>query len=145
MVVKLIKDKNGAVFVELILKLLIVSLIVLTAIHIFDVAIKYQHVSFASKEIARIIELEGALTPAAWQHLEDLNDSFNMDMTFTVSDVTFFNPASRTIQFRDPFTVTVNFVYRFPIFDPMFTTGPVMVNIPMRSGITGMSEVYWKP
>jgi len=144
MINKLIKDKKGSVWIELILKLLIVSLIVLTAVHLFDVAIKYQHVSYTSKAIAKIIELEGALTPTAWQHLDDLNGNFNMDMTFTISDVTFFDPSVRSIQFRDTFRITVDFVYHFPIFDPLFTNVPVMVNIPMRADVLGMSEVYWK-
>jgi len=141
----LIKDKKGSVFVELILKLLIVSLIVLAAVHLFDVAIKYQHVSFTSKEIAKVVELEGALTATAWEHLSNLNDSFNMDMSFAISDVTYFDPAARSIQFRDTFTITVNYVYRFPVFDPIFTAVPVMINIPMRADVSGMSEVFWKP
>jgi len=145
MFTKLIKDNRGSAFVELILKLLITSLIVLTAIHFFDVAIKYQHVSYTSKEIAKIIELEGALTPTAWQRLDRLNDSFGMDMDFTVTDVTFFDPAARTIQFREPFTVTVNFVYQFPILSPVFTSTPVTMGIPMRADVQGMSEVFWKP
>jgi Flp pilus assembly protein TadG len=144
MLKRLYRDKKGAIFVELILKLLIVSLIVLTAVHLFDVAIKYQHVSYTTKSIAKIIELEGAVTPSASQQLTDLNNSFGMDMTFYVTDVHYFNAASKTIQFRDRFTVTVYYLYKFPVFDPIFTTAPVTVNIPMQSGITGMSEVYWK-
>jgi len=145
MFVKFIRDKKGSVFVELILELLIVSLIILTAVHLFDVAIKYQHVSFTSKEIAKVVELEGALTASAWQHLDSLNDSFNMDMTFAISGVTYFDPVTRAIQFKDTFTITVNFIYHFPIFDPIFTAAPVMINIPMRADVQGMSEVYWKP
>jgi hypothetical protein len=145
MVKMLICDKKGTVFVEAILKFLLAALIIITAIHLFDVAVKYNNVSYTAKSISKIIELEGALTSTATQQLADLNASFGMDMNFVISDVTWFSPMAQSIQFRDTFTVTVDFVYKFPVFDPIFAEAPVMVNIPMSADVTGMSEVYWKP
>ena len=138
-------DIRGSVFVELIIKFLIFTVVLLLAINIFDLVIKYQNVSYASKAITKTIELEGALTPAAYNQMDALNANFGMDMSFAISNVTYFNAAARRIQFREPFTVTVNFEYPFTVVTPVFTPSPLIIKVPMRATVDGMSEVYWKP
>jgi Flp pilus assembly protein TadG len=138
-------DARGSVFVELIVKFLIFTVVLLLAINIFDLVLKYQNVSYASKTIAKTVELEGALTVAAYSQMEALNDNFGMDMSFDISNVTYFNPAARLIQFREPFTITVNYNYAFTVITPVFTSTPIVINVPMVATVNGMSEVYWKP
>ena len=137
-------DVNGSVFVELIIKFLIFTVILLLAINIFDLVIKYQNVSYASKAITKTVQLEGALTAAAHNQMKALNNNFDMDMSFDISNVTYFNPAARRIQFREPFTITVNYEYPFTVITPVFTPAPLVINVPMRATVDGMSEVYWK-
>ena len=142
---KFIKDRKGSLFVELIIKLIVIAILLLNAINLFDVVLKYQHVSFASKTIAQTVELEGALTSLAYDQMDNMNSNFGMDMSFDISNVSYFNASAHTIQFRDPFTITISYTYKYIIATPLFTATPVSIDIPMRATVNGMSEVYWKP
>lgn len=138
------KDKKGEIFVEIVIKFLVITVLILFALNLFDVAIKYQNVSYTAKSIAKVVELEGSLTNTAYEQLNDLNHNFNMDMEFEISDVTYFDSRNKTIQFRDPFTITATYEYDLKILSPIFTTKPVVITIPMKADVSGMSEIYWK-
>lgn len=137
------KDRRGEIFVELIVKILTITVIILFALNIFDIVIKYQHVTYMSKSITKTIEQEGAVNSIANDKLDALNTNFNTKAKYNVSNVKYFNALEGTIQFRDSFTVTVSDNYKLTILDPLFAS-PLVLDIPMSSTITGMSEVYWK-
>ena len=136
-------DVGGSVFVELIVKFLLVAYVMLLAINLFDVVIKYQNVTYTAKSLAKLVELEGELTDSAQRKLIDLNESFGMDMKFKI-DASYLSPGSNKIQFRNPFTIEVSYEYRLPIIDPVVAKAPIEIPIRMSADVTGMSEVYWK-
>ena len=142
-ITKMLKDKKGSMYVEILVFFLVVTVTVLTSINFYNVIINYQHVTYMAKSLAKTIELEGSVTDTAYEKLEALNQNFNIEAEMEISDVKYFDSFEKTIQFRDPFTVTISDTFELEVLSPMFSD-PVIINIPLQSTITGMSEVYWK-
>lgn len=140
---KICEERSGTMAVPIIVFLLIAVIIILFAMDIFNAMMKYQNVNYSAKSIAKIIECEGAVTDRAYNHMAELNKNFDMDMTFEVSDVTYFDSRVKSIQFRDSFKVTVKYTCGIKLASPVFSA-PIIWNIDMEANVPGMSEVYWK-
>lgn len=140
---KIIRSKKGTIYIEILITFIVVTVIILTSINLFNIVMKYQDITYMSKSLARTIEIEGAVSNEVYDKLDALNENFSTNATMTISDVTYFNSMDKSIQFRDPFTITIEGTYEFQILSPLFAD-PVVIDIPMKSNITGMSEVYWK-
>ncbi|QIB69775.1 DUF4320 family protein [Aminipila butyrica] len=140
---RLVTERSGDMGLPLMIFTLIAVIIFLFGLEVFSAAIKYQNVTYSSKSIAKVIESDGAVTERAYEQMEALNKSYNMDMTFEVSDVTYFNTRDRSIQFRDPFTVNVRYTASIQLASPLFLD-PLVWDINMKADTPGMSEVYWK-
>jgi hypothetical protein len=127
----------------MIVKTLIVVVFLLTVIGFYNIFIRYQNVNYAAKRVARAIEIEGQVNGSVTSLFNRLNSELGINASFRVINTSYFD-ASRKIQLRDTFTVEVTASYGFQILNPTFAP-PVVINIPIRVAITGMSEVYWKP
>ena len=139
----LLRSKNGEMFYEVIIKTLIVVVFLLTVINLYNVFLKYQNVNYLCKRIVRAIEIEGQLNGNIESVYNQINNELNLGASYTVKNVSYFDYSNK-IQFRDTFTVEVTAGYDFQILNPLFAP-PVVIHIPLKAGITGMSEVYWKP
>lgn len=140
---KIIRDKSGEMMLPIMIFILIAVIIFLYGLDIFNAALDYQNVTYSAKSITKVIECDGAVTDRAYKHMEELNESFNMNMTFDVSDVQYFDSRERSIQFRDPFKVTVKYTAEIQLASPVFSK-PIVWKLPMSADVPGMSEVYWK-
>jgi len=130
-------------FYELIIKTLIVVVFLLTVINLYNVFIRYQNVNYVAKRITRAIEIEGQVNSGIDSLFMELNNQLGLNASYRVTDVTYFD-SSRKIQLRNQFTVEVAANFNFEILSPMFGP-PLVVPIPLRADITGISEVYHKP
>ncbi len=139
----LLRSKSGEMYYELIVKTLIVVVFLLTVINLYNVFIRYQNVNYVAKRVARAIEIEGQVNSSVTSLFNSLNSELGLNASYRVVNTSYFD-ASRKIQLRDTFTVEVRASFDFQILSPMFAP-PVVINIPLQSNITGMSEVYWKP
>lgn len=139
---KLQKEKCGNLYVETIVKLLLMAVILILTIHIFAMVLQYQHVVYSAKAITKVVEQEGVYGEQAKNMLIELNNNFNSNMQMDIEDVTYFDSTGK-IQFRESFTITVSDVYNFPIITPYGKKG-VYIKVPMKSDVVGISEVYWK-
>lgn len=140
---KIGKDKSGTMAVPLLIFTLIAVIIFLYGLDLFNAALQYQNVSYSAKSITKVIECDGAVTDRAYQQMQALNKSFNMNMEFRVSEVNYFDSRERSIQFRDPFKVTVSCPYKITLASPVFSK-PLVWTINLVADVPGMSEVYWK-
>ena len=131
-------------YYELIIKIVIFVVFVMTAVSFFAIFTKYQNVNYLGRRIAREIELEGAISNDVRNTLFNrLKAELGLDSaTLTVVNAKYFG-ASDKIQLRDSFTIRVSYRYRFQIFDPAFLP-PVVIPFDMTATYSGISEVYWK-
>lgn len=136
------KDRCGNLYVETIVKLLLVATILILTIHVFAMVLQYQHVVYSAKAIAKVVEQNGEYGSEAKDMLIQLNDNFEANMKMEISDVTYFDSSGK-IQFRDSFVISVSDVYTLPIITPYGKKG-VNIEVPMKSDVVGISEVYWK-
>ncbi|MDD4566118.1 MAG: DUF4320 family protein [Eubacteriales bacterium] len=140
---KLLKDKRGSLYFELLVFFLVVTVWIMTSINFYNAVINYQNINYMAKSLAKTIELEGAVTGEVYDKMEALNENFNIDADMKITNIRYYDSFSKTIQFRDPFTVTVSDTFRLEVLSPLFSD-PVYLDIPLSASITGMSEVYWK-
>ena len=129
-------------YFEVIVKTLLVVIFMLTAISIYNVFLKYQNVTYLCKRVVRAIEIEGQVNGSIDAVFDEINSRQNLNAAYQVKDVTYFD-ASRKIQLRNTFTVEVTASFDFVILNPVFAP-PVVIRIPLKSDLTGMSEVFWK-
>jgi uncharacterized membrane protein len=127
-------------YYELIIKTLIVVVFLLTVINLYNVFIRYQNVNYVAKRVARAIEIEGQVNGSVTSLFNSLNSQLGLNASYQVTNTSYFD-ASRKIQLRNTFTVEVRASFNFHILSPMFAP-PVVIGIPLKANITGMSEVY---
>lgn len=139
----LMKNKKGEVLISPLILLIFMVVFILNANNVFGVIIMKQNVTHISKTLMQTIELEGRVSYKPQEELNRLNRDLGTDATFEVTDVKYYNYGNKSIQFRDPFTITVTDVYDYEILSPAFGD-PLVLHIPIHTKITGMSEVYWK-
>lgn len=140
---KLKEEEQGDIIVSVYLFVLLGVIILMYGLQLFSIAMDYQDVTYTAKSITKVIECDGAVSDRAYEQLEKLNRDFGLNMTFTVSDVNYFDNREKSIQFRDSFTVTVRDKAELVLANPSFGE-PWVWEIPLVSNISGMSEVYWK-
>ncbi len=141
---KKIKKRRGASYYELIIIVILTVSLIMTMINIYGAFIKYQNVKYTNRRITRNIEIEGAYNSNTENLFNELKNEYNLDgATFTVSEVAYFKNSDKTIQLRDTFKVTIDYMYEFDFFNGELGV-PVTINIPMKSNLVGVSEVYWK-
>lgn len=141
----LLCDQKGEIYYEIIVKTVIVVVMLLTVINFYTAFIEYQNVNYTCKRVVRAIELEGAVNANIDNIFNQLKEQYKLDdMTYEVSDVSYFDEGTKKIQLSGNFTVTVKHNYTMQVLNPLFAP-PLCISIPMTADITGMSEVYWKP
>lgn len=136
-------NRRGELLMQPIIIMLFITILVLNSMNLYYMVLKYQYVHHIAKEIAQTIELNGQVTSEVDQQLRELNGNLQTKAALEIQNISYFNNQTKTIQFRDPFTVKVSDVYEMEIFNPSFSK-PLVLKIPIESTISGMSEVYWK-
>lgn len=142
---RFIEDERGSVFVETIVKLLLVFVLIMISVHIFAMMTAYQHTVYTAKAVAKVIEQEGAYDYNADNTFDELQNLFhknNKTMKLKVT-ATYLDSVNKTIQFRDKFVVEVTDYYNFPIIEPL-EAASLSIRVPMKAQVVGMSEVYYK-
>jgi Flp pilus assembly protein TadG len=138
---KLLSDRKGSAYFELMLKTLVVITLMLTVISFLSVFTTYLNLSHVCRRVVRVVELEGQVSDRANDVFYKLKQQTGLTPEMTVEDVTYVD--GQKIQLRDTFTVMMTYNYPFTIFTPSFAP-PVEIQIPMKVRIGGMSEHYWK-
>lgn len=140
---KILLNKKGSSYIDLIIKTLVVITLMATVISFLGVFTTYLNLNHTCRRVVRVIELEGQVGDAVNVVFERLKDQTGLSPEMTVENVQYCDRQSQRIQLRDTFTVTMKYSHIFTIFKPSFAP-PIQINIPMKVSITGMSEKYWK-
>lgn len=139
-----LKERRGSVFVELVVKFMVITVMLLFILEVFAVVMQYQDITYIAKTVTRVVEQEGALNNTGYEMLNKLNENMGTDAELEISNVRYFNNLEKTIQFRNTFVISISDSYSLKILSPIFVKNPLVIDIPMTASITGMSEVYWK-
>ena len=138
---KLLSDRKGSSYFDLIIKTLVVITLMATVMSFLSIFTTYLNLNHVCRRVVRVVELEGQVSDKAYDVFYRLKQQTGLSPEMTVEDVEYCE--GQKIQLRDTFTVTMEYNHPFTIFTPSFAP-PVQINIPMKVSITGMSEVFWK-
>lgn len=138
---KLLTDRKGSSYFDLMVKTLVVITLMLTVISFLSVFTTYLNLNHICRRVVRVVELEGQVSDRAYDVFYRLKQQTGISPEMTIGDVEYYE--DQKIQLRNTFTVTMAYKYPFTIFTPSFAP-PVEIQIPMRVSIGGMSEHYWK-
>lgn len=138
---KLLSNKSGSSYFDLMVKTLVVITLMLTVISFLSVFTTYLNLNHICRRVVRVVELEGQVSDKANDVFYRLKQQTGLSPDMTVEDVEYCE--GQKIQLRNTFTITMTYRYPFTIFAPSFAP-PLEVEIPMKVSIGGMSEHYWK-
>lgn len=138
---KLLSERKGSSYFDLMIKTLVVITLMVTVMSFLSIFTTYLNLNHVCRRVVRVVELEGEVSDRAYDVFYRLKQQTGLSPEMTVEDVEYCE--DQKIQLRDTFTITMTYSYPFTIFAPSFSP-PVVVQIPMKASITGMSEHYWK-
>jgi len=138
---KLLSERKGSSYFDLMIKTLVVITLMVTVMSFLSIFTTYLNLNHVCRRVVRVVELEGEVSDRAYDVFYRLKQQTGLSPEMTVDDVEYCE--DQKIQLRDTFTITMIYSYPFTIFAPSFAP-PVVVQIPMKASITGMSEHYWK-
>ena len=138
---KLLSDRKGSSYFELMIQTLVVITLMVTVMSFLSIFTTYLNLNHVCRRVVRIVELDGQVSDQANDTFYKLKQQTGLSPEMTVEDVVYCE--DQKIQLRDTFTITMTYSYPFTVFAPSFAP-PVVIQIPMKVTITGMSEHYWK-
>jgi hypothetical protein len=138
---RLLFNKKGSSYFDLMIKTLVVITLMVTVVSFLSVFTTYLNLDHICRRVVRVVELDGQVSDLAYDVFNHLKQQTGLSPEMTVENVEYCE--DQKIQLRDTFTITMTYSYPFTIFTPSFSP-PVVIEIPMKVSITGMSEHYWK-
>ncbi|MEG0273145.1 MAG: DUF4320 family protein [Hydrogenoanaerobacterium sp.] len=130
-----LREKRGSIMIGVSVTILVFTMVLMIIITFVPLYNHKQALDTAATEIARYIEIKGAVNREVFNYVEEIKNTINLNFDFSV-DANY--TGSQNIQLEDKFTVTLT-------YDTKFGIGGIM-SIPIR--ITGkgygVSEKYRK-
>lgn len=136
-----LSSRRGSSYFDLMVKTLVVVTLMATVMSCLSIFTAYLNLSHICRRVVRVVELEGQVSDRAYDVFYRLKQQTGVSPEMTVEDVNYC--VDQKIQLRDTFTVTMTYSHPFTIFTPSFAP-PVVIRVPMKVKIAGMSEKYWK-
>lgn len=135
-IVKLLKDKRGGTYVEAALIILVIMMIIAVLTAFLPVFAQINRIHTYTTNAARIISIEGGVTPDALSKIEEYKTKMGLDhVVLDYSKSEFMN--GNKIQLNDAIVVETDTNFDFKVFS-------IPVNIPIHSKALSRSEVYHK-
>ena len=130
--VKLLKDKRGEGYIDVVVLVLCAMLVITLAVRVFPVYIQKQQVDTFAVELIREAEIAGRVGSETSRREQALRDKTGLQPTVTWSK-------TGRIQLNEEVTVTVTYQTNIGLFSG-FGSFPIT----LRSQASGKSEVYHK-
>lgn len=137
------KDTEGSESIEVLYSIIALCALFMVSFMILSYALEVNNVNFANRHVVRTIEVTGQATNIESTFQNALgNSELITNRQISISDVTYKNPLTKTIQLKNTFRVTASVDYIIPLINPGSLNG-VNIKLPIKTSVTGMSEVYW--
>jgi hypothetical protein len=101
---------------------------------------QYYNASYICRRVVRSIEITGVYDETETKNIVDQMKNSDLEDIGVQVDAVYYS--GRKIQLRQAFNVTLTSSYRITILE--LGENPIMVDLPIRVKVAGMSEVYWK-
>ncbi|MPM43975.1 hypothetical protein SDC9_90653 [bioreactor metagenome] len=136
----LLRQKKGDEAVSFLLTTAMLVLIFVTLISAMIYIMQYYDASYLCRRVVRSIEITGVYDePETRDIINQMKNSDMEDIDVQV-DAAYFS--GRKIQLRQTFSVTLTASYKITILE--LGENPIVMNLPIRVKVAGMSEVFWK-
>ena len=136
----LLQEKKGDEAVSFLLTTAMLVFIFATLVSAMIYIMQYYNASYICRRVVRSIEITGRYDETETQKIVDQLQSPDLENIGVQVDAVYFN--GREIQLRQTFSVTLTASYKITILE--FGEEPIVVELPIKVKVAGMSEVYWK-
>lgn len=136
----LLRQKKGDEAVSFLLTTALLVLIFVTLISAMIYIMQYYNASYLCRRVVRGIEITGVYDETKTRDIIDQMKSSDLKDIDVQVDASYFS--GRKIQLRQTFSVTLTASYKITILE--LGKNPIVMNLPIRVKVAGMSEVYWK-
>lgn len=136
----LLRQKEGDEAVSFLLTTAMLVLIFVTLISAMIYIMQYYNASYLCRRVVRSIEITGVYDEAETHNIIDQMKNSDMEDIDVQVNAAYFS--GRKIQLRQTFSVTLTASYKITILE--LGANPIVMNLPIRVKVAGMSEVYWK-
>jgi len=136
----LLRQKKGDEAVSFLMTTAMLVLIFAVLISALIYIMQYYNASYLCRRVVRSIEITGVYDETATNNLVDSMAGSSLEGVDVQVDAVYFS--GNKIQLRSAFNVTLTSSYRITILE--FGENPIVMNLPIKVKVAGMSEVYWK-
>lgn len=140
----LVSDKKGSEAIEMVATTAMMIALIMVGLMILSYAVEWNTISFAAKRVCRDIEVSGQVTDIQ-SKFDSLigNSDLITDRNIEVNNVEYFDAGAKTIQLKKTFRLSASVTYNIPLVKPGTLSG-FSIQLPIKTSVTGMSEVYWR-
>ncbi len=131
MVKKIMQDKKGEGYIDVIVMVFILVLILALVIKVYPVFVAKSKLDTFASELVRVAEIEGTINEKVQNRYEELAEELKMRPSIEWN-------TTGNVQIGDDISIKVFFTYKMGFFE--FGNLP----IDLESRASGKSEVYWK-
>lgn len=137
--------KRGSGYVEIIFTFMIIVAVVMCFTSLWQPFMVKQTLDHSARTLVKAIEVGGEINSDIDDLKTELINSFPNDVKSSVNVVynAPFISGTQKIQIADSFDVTITAEVPVKIFEPTFSE-PVVVKIPIKKTLQGISQVYFK-
>ena len=136
----LLRQKKGDEAVSFLLTTAMLVLIFATLVSGMIYIMQYYNASYMCRRVVRSIEISGQYDEAETLNIVDQIKSSDLEDIGVQVDAVYYS--GKKIQLRQTFSVTFTASYRITILE--LGENPIVLNLPIKVKVAGMSEVYWK-
>lgn len=136
----LLRQKKGDEAVSFLLTTAMLVLIFVTLISAMIYIMQYYDASYLCRRVVRSIEITGVYDETETRDIIDRMKNSDLEDIDVQVDAAYFS--GKKIQLRQTFSVTLAASYKITILE--LGENPIVMNLPIRVKVAGMSEVYWK-
>ena len=138
---KFIRDQTAEGYIDVAITMLIIFVFMASLLALYPIFTDQQSLNQTAQYTARTIELYGKAD-------NETLESMIADGDFLVPDsvdveAKWQDAAAKTIQLKEPFTVTMTKTVPIVVLRPALGE-PVVINVQITAIAHGISEVYWK-
>jgi hypothetical protein len=136
----LLRQKKGDEAVSFLLTTAMLVFVFATLISAMIYIMQYYNASYICRRVVRSIEIAGKYDEAETMNIVNSMTSSGLEDIDIQVDAVYFS--GNKIQLRQTFSVTLTANYRITILE--LGENPVMITLPIKVKVAGMSEVFWK-
>lgn len=136
----LLRQKKGDEAVSFLLTTAMLVLIFVTLISAMIYIMQYYDASYLCRRVVRSIEITGVYDETETRDIINQMKNSELEDIDVQVDAAYFS--GKKIQLRQTFSVTLTASYKITILE--LGENPIVMNLPIRVKVAGMSEVFWK-